>query len=193
MIVYEIDGNAYINTTNRCSNDCTFCVRATSDCYEKFDLWLKKEPTAEEVIEELKKFPDKKEYVFCGYGEPLCALDTVLKVAEELKKQGKKTRMNTNGQADLIVGEGVANRLKGKIDKVSVSLNAPTAAEYQKICRCRFGEEGFDSLLRFASDCKKCGVDVCFSIVDTGDVDIQKAKILADEMGIPLRVRDLIK
>ena len=193
MIVYEIGDNAYINLTNKCSNDCVFCVRSTSDCYEKFDLWLKKEPTADEVIEELKKFPDKKEYVFCGYGEPLYAFDRLLVIAEWLKKEGKRTRLNTNGQADLIVGKDVAKKLKGKIDLVSISLNAPTAEEYNKICRCQFGLDGFESLLRFAGDCVREGVNVTFSIVDTGDVDIEKAKKIADKIGVPLRVRELIQ
>ena len=193
MIVYEIGDSAYINLTNRCSNNCTFCVRTTSDCYEAFDLWLKKEPTAEETIEELKKFPNKKEYVFCGYGEPLCAFETLLKVAAYLKKEGKTTRLNTNGQADLIVGKNVAEKLKGKIDRVSISLNAPDAKQYNEICKCKYGEEGFYSLLRFAEDCVKNGITVNFSIVDTGEVDVEEAKTLAKKLGVPLRVRELIK
>ena len=49
--VYEIDGNLYINLTNECSNCCEFCVRATQpETYEGYDLWLEKEPTAEDVL-----------------------------------------------------------------------------------------------------------------------------------------------
>ena len=193
MIVYRIDNGIYINLTNRCSNNCSFCVRTTSKHYDEYGLWLKQEPTAKEVIAELEKAGDADEYVFCGYGEPLYAINVLLPVAAYLKANGKKVRLNTNGQADLIVGENVAERLKGKVDEVSISLNAPNAKQYNEICACDFGEEGFNSLLRFAKACKNAGIATKFSMVDTGEVDIEKAQELADSMEIPLRVRELIK
>ena len=49
-ICYELDGKLYINLTNRCSNDCSFCVRNGKDSYFGNKLWLSKEPTAEEVL-----------------------------------------------------------------------------------------------------------------------------------------------
>lgn len=193
MIVYKIDNNVYINLTNRCSNACSFCVRTTSDCYNEYDLWLKKEPTVSEVIEELKKYSDYENFVFCGYGEPLYRADDLIEIAKYLKGQNKNVRLNTNGQADLIVGEGLARKLKGKIDKVSISLNAGTASGYNAICRCKFGEEGFYSLLRFAEECKEQGIDTVFSIVKTDDADIDGAKRISEKYGIPLRIRELIK
>lgn len=194
MIVYKIDNGVYINLTNKCSNNCSFCVRSTSARYDEYDLWLKKEPTAEEVIKEIdERFPDAEEYVFCGYGEPLYAFDTLIKVAEELKKRGKRTRLNTNGQADLIVGEGVAKKIKGLIDTVSISLNAPNAKEYNEICRCAFGKKGFDSLVKFAKECKNEGINTVFSVVKTPGFDVEKAEEFAKNAGIKLRVRELIK
>ena len=192
MIVYKIDDSVYINLTNRCSNNCSFCVRTTSDMYTPYSLWLQKEPTADEVIEELKKFSGK-EYVFCGYGEPLYAFDVLVIVAEYLHGEGKKVRLNTNGQADLIVGKGVAEKLKGLVDEVSISLNAENAKKYNEICACMFGEEGFNSLIRFAEDCKKNGIAVKFSVVKTAELNVEKTQELADSLGIPLRVRDLIE
>ena len=32
--VYELDGNLYINLTNKCSNKCEFCVREGKTSYE---------------------------------------------------------------------------------------------------------------------------------------------------------------
>lgn len=193
MIVYEIDNNVYINLTNRCSNACTFCVRTTSDEYEQYDLWLKKEPTVAEVIEELQGH-DGKEYVFCGYGEPLYRIDAVIEIGRYLKSQGKKVRLNTNGQADLIVGEGVAERLVGAVDTVSISLNEVTPKDYQAICRCQYGEEGYLSLLRFAKSCVEAGLKTKLSIVDIlGKEKTAAAKKIAEEIGAELRVRELIE
>lgn len=194
MIVYKIDGKAYINLTNKCSNACTFCVRSTSDRYSEFSLWLKKEPTVEEVICECKKFFDLDEFVFCGYGEPLYRLDAIIEVGKFLKSSGKRVRVNTNGQADLIVGKGVAERLKEAVDTVSISLNEVSAESYQKICRCQFGEEGYYSMLRFAEDCVKAGIKVKLSIVDIiGEEKVRKAGEIAEKIGAELRVRELIK
>ena len=194
MIVYEIDGNIYINLTNKCSNNCTFCVRTTSNFYEEYSLWLEKEPTAQEVINDvLSKLEDHDNFVFCGYGEPLYRLETLIEVASFLKKEGKNVRLNTNGQADLIVGEGVATRLKGLVDTVSISLNADNAENYDAICKCKYGKEGYASLLRFAKECKEIGINTVFSIVDDGKVNVDGAKKVAEEAKIPIRVRQLIK
>ena len=193
MIVYEIDDNVYINLTNRCSNACVFCVRTTSDEYEKYDLGLKNEPTVEEVKEELKKH-EGKEYVFCGYGEPLYRLDAIVEIGKWLKSQGKKVRVNTNGQADLIVGQGVAERLKDAVDTVSISLNEVTPQDYQKICVCQYGEEGYHSMLRFARECVRAGIKTKLSIVDIlGPEKTAAAQKIADEIGAELRVRELIE
>ncbi|MGN1062116.1 MAG: hypothetical protein ACI4RO_03220, partial [Candidatus Scatosoma sp.] len=49
--VYELDGNVYINLTNKCSNGCEFCVRNERASYYGNYLWLRHgEPTAEKVI-----------------------------------------------------------------------------------------------------------------------------------------------
>lgn len=194
MIAYRIGDKAYINLTNRCSNDCTFCVRRTSEEYEQFSLWLDREPEYDDIIAALQPFMELKEFVFCGYGEPLYRIDMIVRVGEYLKGKGKYVRVNTNGQGDLIVGKDAAKRLAGKVDEVSVSLNEVSAAAYQKLCRCEFGEEGYYSMLRFASDCVKAGIKVKLSIVDIlGAEKTEKAKQIAAEIGAELRIRALIK
>lgn len=192
--VYEIDGKIYINLTNRCSIACKFCVRNTHKQYESYNLWLEKEPSADDVIALLPENLKGLEVVFCGYGEPLYRLDVIEEVAEVLKIRGAKTvRLNTNGQAGLIVGNGVAKRLKGLIDKVSVSLNAVTAGEYQKICRCKFGEMGYFDMLKFAKEAVAEGIEVAFSVISTMPPDqIEKAKAIAERVGAELKVRELI-
>ena len=194
MIAYKIDDKIYINLTNKCSNNCAFCVRTTSNFYEEYDLWLKKEPTKEEAISALKPYLSEfDDYVFCGYGEPLYAFDVLLEVGKFLKSQGKRVRLNTNGQADLIVGAGASEKLKTAVDEVSISLNASNAEAYDEICRCKFGKKGYDAMLKFAAECKKSGLKVVFSIVRTGNVDVDGCEKIASTLGIPLRIRELIE
>ncbi len=193
MITYKIEDKTYINLTNRCSNSCNFCVRI-NDSYKDYALWLEKEPTSAEVIAELGDLSDATEVVFCGYGEPLYRIDSIIEIADYVHSKGKKTRLNTNGQASLIVGAGVAERLQGKIDTVSISLNASNAAKYQDICHCEFGEAGFQSLLDFAVECKKYVGRVKLSIVDVvGAEEVALAKALASSIGVELKVRSYIE
>ncbi len=191
---YAIDGKIYINLTNRCSNACDFCVRLT-DGYREHSLWLDKEPTVEEVINSFQKldFAGTEEFVFCGYGEPTYKLEEIVEISEYLHKHGKKTRLNTNGQADLIWNTSVAPKLKDVIDICSISLNASSASAYQAICHSEYGEKAFYSLLNFAKECKAYIPTVILSLVDVvGDKEIQKAKELCKSLGIDLRIRAFI-
>lgn len=188
-IAYRVNGKIYLNLTNRCSNACSFCVRNQGD-FGTYNLWLDREPTLEETIAALGEMQDTEEIVFCGYGEPLYRMDIIPAVCDYAHAKGKKTRMNTNGQDSLINGGGSAEKLAGKLDTVSISLNAATPARYCEICAPAFGEEAFASLLDFAKDCKGRVPRVVLSIVDVvGEEEVKKAQAIADALGIELRVR----
>lgn len=190
---YTIGNKIYVNLTNRCSNDCEFCVRRT-DAFKEIGLWLEHEPTAEEVINSFENLDAAEEVVFCGYGEPMYRLGVMLEVAEYVKGKGKPTRINTNGQAALILGEGVPEKLCGKLDTVNVSLNATTAKGYQELCHSEFGEKAFYAMLDFAKECKKYVPKVVFSIVDVvGEEEIARARDIAAAVGVDLRVRHYVR
>ncbi|MDE6189019.1 MAG: TatD family nuclease-associated radical SAM protein [Clostridia bacterium] len=193
--VYEVDKNVYINLTNRCSNRCEFCVRY----YDKpiyGDLWIKTEPTAEQVIDILDKDYDLSKYgevVFCGYGEPTYRFDAIEKISAYVHSKGAKTRINTNGQANEILGEDVTKRIAECIDTINISLNATDAKKYDKICHSAYGERAFDVMLDFAKACVKAGGNVVLSVVDViGEEEIEKARKIAEEVGAKLRVRKLL-
>ncbi len=190
---YRLGNKIYVNLTNRCSNDCEFCVRRT-DAFRDIGLWLEHEPSAEEVINSFEDLDSAEEIVFCGYGEPMYRLDVMCEVADYLKSKGKRTRVNTNGQAALICGEGVPEKLGGRIDTVNVSLNAADAKAYQALCHSEFGEKAFYALLDFAKECKKYVPRVVLSIVDVaGESELEKARAIADALGVELRIRTYVK
>lgn len=191
---YVIDNKIYVNLTNRCSNACEFCVRNT-DAYGDYSLWLDKEPTAQEVIDSLKDkdLASRDEVVFCGYGEPTYRMDVMIEVADYVHAHGKKTRINTNGQGSLINNCDVPAMFEGHIDIVNVSLNETDATAYQNLCHSEFGEGAFDALIDFARECKKYVERVIFSVVDVIGADkIEKARLIAEEAGVELRVREYI-
>lgn len=193
-IFYQFEGSLYVNVTNRCPCNCTFCIRKNGPSVGDADsLWLDHEPSLEEIITAYESC-DKTgcpEVVFCGYGEPLERLDIVLDTCRYLRKVSHmKIRINTNGLSDLINGKPTAHLLRGLADTVSISLNASNAAEYAKITRACYGEAAFDAMLQFAKDCKESVPEVVFTVVDViSQPEIAACQRLAEEIGIPLRVR----
>lgn len=189
--VYKLNNKLYINLTNKCNNDCAFCIRNNNEGIEAYRLWLQKEPTYADIIAELECRPQADSIVFCGFGEPLFQLDVLLEVAEYAKGRGMHTRLNTNGQAELIVGSGVAEKIKDKIDQVSISLNATDSKKYMEICNPICGEQAYYAMLKFARECVEAGIDTTLSVVDViGEQEIAKAQTIADAIGARLRVRN---
>ena len=194
-ILYKVHNNLYINLTNRCPYSCTFCLRQKMDKVGESDtLWLLREPTAEEVIEEFKKWDVDSfhEIVFCGFGEPTVAFDVLKEVAEFIKsKYNKPIRLNTNGVGSLINKRNIAPELKGLIDTVSISLNNPDPEEYAKLVRSKYGVKSFQEMIDFAKECKKYVPNVVMSTVDTtiSHEEEKKCKEICDKIGAEYRIR----
>lgn len=54
-LVYKLDGKIYINLTNKCTNDCIFCIRTLKDDVCGKNLWLKEDNVAaKDVLDQLK-------------------------------------------------------------------------------------------------------------------------------------------
>jgi len=188
VLTYEIGDRLYINVTNRCCNNCVFCIRRTEKGVG-YNLWLEKEPAAEEIIKSAGDAGRYSEVVFCGYGEPLMRLDVVKEVAAELKSRGAVLRVNTNGQASLQLGKNVPVELRGLVDTVNISLNADTPEKYVELCRPALGAKAYPALLDFARECKLHIPRVVFSVVQWPGVDIEKCREIAHSMGVEFRLR----
>ena len=193
-ILYVYGDSLYVNLTNKCPCRCTFCIRSQKEGLGTAEsLWLDHDPTAEEVLAAFGDYDLSayQEVIFCGYGEPMCALDTLLAVCRYLRGVGGvKIRVNTNGLGDLIHGKPTAPLLEGLVDAVSVSLNTSDAEKYNAVCRPSFGPAAYDAMLQFAVDCKRYVPAVKFSIVDVIPPDeIEICKQTAARLGIPLRIR----
>ena len=191
---YRYKDAIYINLTNRCTNDCTFCVRNNHDGVGGYHLQMDSEPSAKDIIEILEKEDDVSKVVFCGLGEPTMSLDVLLNVARYLKKRGSHIRINTNGQANAYAKQNIATRLVGLVDVVSISLNAPNAAEYDKYCRSVYGEDAYAHLLEFAKACIAEGIDTVMSVVDViGEEKVEQSRKIAEDIGARFRVRKYVE
>ncbi len=193
-ILYIVEDKLYVNITNRCPCACIFCIRNNGDgAYGSDSLWLENEPSDEKITEEFGKYDLSKfrEIVFCGFGEPMERLDTIVNVGKYLKSVTKTPlRINTNGLSDLINEKTTAQELEGIIDTVSISLNAGTPEEYQRVTQPCFGIKSFEAMLKFANDCKRFVPKVIFTVVDViSKEEIARCRELSAKMGIELRVR----
>jgi len=174
-ITYEYEDALYVNLTNKCNCNCEFCLRhgrKEGSIYTEDSLWLEREPTRKEALDSFlsRDVCSYREIVFCGYGEPTYRLDDILWLVDQLKERfGRRlppVRINTNGHANLILGRDVVPELKGRIDTLSISLNAVTAAEYTALCHPAQGEAAYQAMLDFAREATRYVPHVVLTIVD---------------------------
>ena len=202
-ITYEYEGALYVNLTNKCNCNCEFCLRhgkAQGSIYTEDSLWLEREPTRQEALDSFlgQDVCSYREIVFCGYGEPTYRLDDLLWLVDELKARfGAKlptVRINTNGHANLINGRNVCPELKGRINVLSISLNATNAADYVALCHPIQGEAAYQAMLDFARDAAPFVDKVVLTVVDKDKTreEIDLCYKTAAELGVELRVRSFI-
>lgn len=201
-LTYEVGENLYINITNQCSCNCTFCIRKNDDgAYGSDPLWLDHEPSMTEMQQDLlqRDLSRYQELVFCGYGEPTMRLPFLCELAGWLKTICPDVclRLNTNGLADIYCPPEygtAAEQIASVFDKVSVSLNGGNPDVYLRVTNPREkSPEAYTVMLNFAQSCKNHHVDTCFTVVDViSPEEIRQAQEMADSLGIPLHIREYI-
>lgn len=196
-ITYEFGDGLYVNLTNRCDCACIFCIRKSdSEAIFAHDLWLPKEPTREEALEDILSWDltTYSELVFCGFGEPSYRIDDIVWLCDRLREAVPNLppiRLNTNGHASLIHGRNVAPELAGRLDRVSISLNASNKADYCEVTRPRDREKAWDAMLDFTREAARYVPEVALTVVDfeKSEEELSACRALADELGVILRVR----
>ena len=185
----------YVNITNQCNCDCVFCLRQKKQMAEQSNLWLKREPTIEEIKSELQNAPWSliNEVVFCGFGEPtlrLPELIAALKFVREIQPN-IPTRLNTNGLGELAHDREIAADFEGLLDVVSISLNASTAERYFKLTRAEYGLKSYEAMLAFAEHMKAYVPKVVLTIVDhvNSEEEIERCRQICNTRNLTLRVR----
>lgn len=196
-LTYEYGRNLYVNLTNRCPNHCEFCLRThSSGSIYAENLWLDKEPSKEEVLADILShdLTSYEQLVFCGYGEPTCRFDDMIWICDEVKKESPiDIRLNTNGLSDLINKRSTARELDGRINVVSVSLNAPTPEKYDALCHSEYGLQAFPAILKFTASANLFVPKVYMTVVDTMSTDdIKQCENICKQTGAIFHVREYI-
>ena len=185
----------YVNITNSCNCDCVFCLRSMKEMAKESSLWVERDPSTEAILAELERLPWAYvgEIVCCGFGEPLMRLETVLDVLRYVKERHPDvpTRVNSNGLGELEHGCEFAERFKGILDTISISLNASNAERYLALTRSKFGIGSYEAMLTFAEHCKHYIPHVVLTVVEKveNEEEIARCRKICAERGLTLRVR----
>ena len=191
-LAYRIRDSIYLNITNACTNQCTFC--GSQDDWQVMGHYLKlpQDPTVAELIDAIGDTEKYTEAVFGGIGEPTFRLDVIKEMAGWLHEQGLKVRLNTNGHGDKINnGVSVVKTLKGLIDEVTVSLNVSSDKRYISLCRPLSDKFSYQAVKEFILEAKNEFPKVTATAVDLPNVDLKACrKIAEEELGVEFHVRE---
>ncbi len=189
-VAYRIRNSLYLNITNRCTNSCVFCAKRSDFHVKGHYLRLPAEPSVEEVLAEVGDPARFEEIVFCGFGEPLLRLEAVKEIAKALKEKGATVRVNTDGLANLVHGRNILPELAGRVDALSVSLNAPDAQGYARICPSRYGGAAHPAILSFLREAGRHVPSVTATAVALPGLDHEAVRRLAESIpGVSFRLR----
>ncbi len=177
---YTLRNSLYVNLTIRCNADCVFCDRKGDAIIKGHNLKIEREPSAQEVIDEIQDPRKYEEIVFCGYGEPTIRLEELKDVARWVKAHGGKTRINTDGHGNVIHKRNIVPELVGLIDAVSISLNSTDPQQYGELMRID-GPRFFSAMIDFARESVRLLPKVVMTIVDLQEVDQARARRLVEE------------
>jgi TatD DNase family protein len=192
---YVLGEALYLNVTSRCTLACAFCpkIRDGDFTLSGYDLKLARDPDADEVWTEALAagLAGRAEVVFTGFGEPTRRLDVVLALIRRLKAAGvARVRLDTDGLASLREGRDVVPELAAAgLDAISISLNAPDAATYARICPSRYGEGAYEPLREFIRRAVACLAEVAVSCVALPGLSEDACRREAERLGARLRWR----
>jgi TatD DNase family protein len=99
-------------------------------------------------------------------------------------------RLDTDGLATLREGRDVVPELAAAgVDALSVSLNAPDAATYARVCPSVYGERAYPAVKELIRAAVAAGLDVAASAVALPGLDEAACRRVAEGLGARFRWR----
>ena len=192
VIAYTLHGNCYLNLTSRCTLRCQFCPKFNKNWeVQGYPLRLRQEPAVADILAAVGDPTAYREVVFCGLGEPTLRLPELLQVAQALKQAGARIRLNTDGLANWVYQRNIVPELVGRVDALSISLNAQNETTYNHHCRPPTAG-AYPELLEFILCAREFIPDITLTAIDGLEgVDISACEALAQRFKVKFRRRVL--
>jgi TatD DNase family protein len=195
VLAYGLGDALYLNLTSACTLACVFCPKISEGDFTMgdLDLRLRREPGADEVWAAARAagLTGQSEVVFTGFGEPTLRLGVLLDLLGRLRAAGvPRVRLDTDGLASLREGRDVPPLLAAAgLQAISVSLNAPDAATYARLCPSRLGEAAWEAVRAFIRSAVACIPDVAASAVGVPGLSRDACRREAEALGARFRWR----
>ncbi|HEY6101184.1 MAG TPA: TatD family nuclease-associated radical SAM protein [Anaeromyxobacter sp.] len=195
VLAYVLGDALYLNLTSACTLACTFCpkIRDGDWVVGGFDLKLERAPSTDEVWAAAVRagIEGRSEVVFTGLGEPTRRLEVLLELSRRLRAAGaRRIRVDTDGLATLREGGDVPALLAAAgVNAVSVSLNAPDAETYARVCPSRYGAAAYGAVKAFIGSCVGTLPDVAASAVALPGMSEEACRRVAESLGARFRWR----
>ncbi len=195
VLAYALGDALYLNVTSACTLACVFCPKIRDDDFTVggYDLRLARNPSADEVWAAARDvgLQGRSEVVFTGFGEPTRRLAVVLELTRRLDSAGVgRIRLDTDGLASLREGRDVPPELAAAgLDAVSISLNAPDAATYARICPSQYGESAHEAVKAFIASAVRSIPEVSASAVALPGLSEAACRAVAEGLGARFRWR----
>ncbi len=196
QLAYPLGDALYLNLTNACTLSCVFCPKVRDDDWTiaGHDLRLARNPTADEVwIAALNaSIVGRSEVVFTGVGESTLRLSVLLELIKRLKQADvRRVRLDTDGLANLREGRDVVPDMsRAGLDAVSISLNAPDASTYARLCCSHYGETAWHAAREFVRCAKLALPEVTVSFVAVPELIESECRRFAETLGVAFRWRE---
>ncbi len=190
VIGFNVDGDCYLNITNRCTLECDHCPKHQGNwiCHGH-DLQLHREPTVSEMLDAVGNPLLWKHVVFSGYGEPTLRLYDMLEVSRRVHGMGGKVRLETDGLASVFFGRDIAPDLEGTIDTLVVAIRAQDNDTYEKICKPKI-KRAHEAVIEFVRCAKEYVPNVIITaMADTEGVDLAACRRLAQDLNVEFAAR----
>jgi len=157
-----------MDPSNRCQNQCAFCISKNRTAYDDMDLAF-----ALAMIKDLH-YLGVKSITFTGGGEPTMnpGLPNMIEFAALI---GMKIGLITNG---IEIGD-IPFQL---LEFVRISLDAGYADTYKKIKHNDAYEQVIDNITNIRPSCKTLGLS--YVMCGQGEVDMARAEKLAEELAV---------
>jgi TatD DNase family protein len=195
VLAYPLHDALYLNLTSACTLACTFCPKIRDDDWVVggFDLQLGRNPDAHAVWRAAcdAGLAGRSEVVFTGLGEPTTRLPVLLDLAARLRAAGvARVRVDTDGLSMLRTGRDTPSELaQAGVVAVSVSLNAPDAATYARLCPSPYGERAWPAVVEFLRRAPACGLETTATVVALPGLDVAACAAVAQGLGVRFRAR----